>query len=1233
MKHLGLIIPCHHPVKPRAEDETIASGSNTFLIPSLFLQHPTGDHFKSMQLHAPQHTVRLVLLPTGEGPSTTQFAMKKTLLKSALLPTTFFVQVIGLLTASRKFSSFPALSQTVALFQANEYSCQAQIDFGTKSIEFSLVGFQSARDQFLRLVKTIVYEVIQLHYPYCQAKLFVPSTDDLFEEAALNLALTRVPESSGHPSILRTPLFLLGCDEHTKNSLENFGLFEARHISSTSTVFDVDCDKIGRQVGRSGESKGKAVHDKAASAETGTASSAFGSQQAYPGDSDEESMDDEDDKERDERDGDGSSKPVFFPESSSPADDAVHLRCFRVRGIGQYNALSPYLLRSGGIFCISFGFEDIRQAVEAYASDSGQSSPDSSTAPSPRSSVLQSLLNHLGNVIKSTDSGAILLLLSLPAKSHTLIEKREVSSGLQSFIATHCEAAMRRIQLCGSLCFFPTCSSLSQHDAGIQAALSTITERFLAQVELNATLQPLIRQLNVAIDHLVRPEDSLKVRHETEQYLSSLRRAPSSRRYISFQQFRRLCNLLQPGLPDKDLSNVLHVLHRHLVVSHFNVQGLATLIILDIMWVWSAMDKVLSNGADQAVAGDIQATEAQPERTGILASQALDHAWATLAKEEQQILMRLTQQLHIMTKVPEEDAFFTSLLLPTTGEHPPVDPSLTRIHFALILTKAALEQEALSTAKAIEFGGGAAERFPQLQVCLFSVLQQQTKYINEFHYPPTAWQGHLSFAIGSCIFHLEIDLELNCIRGCIHAPEHANVREPLEMVIQATLECAPQHRQTVSALFSLDEWSPVSYSIGDAPAPLLLMSTIDGLLDKEPLPENFALCGENIDARQFMERFHRLQRPKNHMWFLNSIQRVLPSEHGTGISEIDPHDHELLDWIERELPRYTSVVNTTVANSPSNVDLFRKYIPRLEKRIRSQPFQINQAGLSSPQKMTLAKLNRTIQLSGGFSNGLVRIALLWHGVASEDAADGILRTGLANFAREDSGYFGTGVYLTPQAEYALGYATKLLAEGESDDPPEGDFYLILCAVAFGAVYPVTWENDYDHDATPLRCHFAGTAPMTSHCDARYAEISKFNDHHCAREVGTGEFEEFVMNESSAVLPFAKVCVRVTKTSGKLLFRSVKGEVLPGTEFELLQQQKQQMKEEHEQELAKLRQQMEEMKALLLQQQPQSPTQARLTASHDGEAHQHGNTLMDVEVLADDMSPSAEPPEPQVPKTT
>jgi serine/threonine protein kinase/Leucine-rich repeat (LRR) protein len=85
------------------------------------------------------------------------------------------------------------------------------------------------------------------------------------------------------------------------------------------------------------------------------------------------------------------------------------------------------------------------------------------------------------------------------------------------------------------------------------------------------------------------------------------------------------------------------------------------------------------------------------------------------------------------------------------------------------------------------------------------------------------------------------------------------------------------------------------------------------------------------------------------------------------------------------------------------------------------------------------------------NDGLSRIVFAWHGT-HETNIDAVCRDGLRPLQSTDGGFFGIGVYLAMEAEYARQYA-----RATSDQHPAT---LILYACSVSQVYPVTVEADY-----------------------------------------------------------------------------------------------------------------------------------------------------------------------------
>ena len=73
----------------------------------------------------------------------------------------------------------------------------------------------------------------------------------------------------------------------------------------------------------------------------------------------------------------------------------------------------------------------------------------------------------------------------------------------------------------------------------------------------------------------------------------------------------------------------------------------------------------------------------------------------------------------------------------------------------------------------------------------------------------------------------------------------------------------------------------------------------------------------------------------------------------------------------------------------------------------------------------------------------------------------------------DSGYFGAGVYLTPQAGYACDYASGASGHEPRPQNDSREWVLLLCADVLGNAYPVSRRTDYDrpNDLRTVRLGF------------------------------------------------------------------------------------------------------------------------------------------------------------------
>ena len=160
----------------------------------------------------------------------------------------------------------------------------------------------------------------------------------------------------------------------------------------------------------------------------------------------------------------------------------------------------------------------------------------------------------------------------------------------------------------------------------------------------------------------------------------------------------------------------------------------------------------------------------------------------------------------------------------------------------------------------------------------------------------------------------------------------------------------------------------------------------------------------------------------------------------------------------------------------------------------------------------------------------VRVLLLWHG-CSAAVADEIMSKGPACLAAQDDGFFGAGIYFTPQPEYAAAYAAGLFnTSAKKQDASSGvarpKRVILLCAVCVGSVYPISRAIDYPSNGRN-KCSLHGQA-LTRGWDARYVLVDRRLGFQAAAADTPlhFDFEEVVVAHDSQVLPIAKVEIDV-----------------------------------------------------------------------------------------------------------
>lgn len=140
-----------------------------------------------------------------------------------------------------------------------------------------------------------------------------------------------------------------------------------------------------------------------------------------------------------------------------------------------------------------------------------------------------------------------------------------------------------------------------------------------------------------------------------------------------------------------------------------------------------------------------------------------------------------------------------------------------------------------------------------------------------------------------------------------------------------------------------------------------------------------------------------------------------------------------------------------------NADLRRNFdsqVGTFEDRIAANPtvFKIPFSDDGVKQGL-LERFHRHSMPTEGLDHA--RIVLAWHG-CSHAALSSICSLGTADLRRNDGGFFGAGIYLTPHSEYAAKYSRL----GNRNEHKE--YVMLLCMIVVANTYPISRKTDYPH---------------------------------------------------------------------------------------------------------------------------------------------------------------------------
>jgi hypothetical protein len=128
-------------------------------------------------------------------------------------------------------------------------------------------------------------------------------------------------------------------------------------------------------------------------------------------------------------------------------------------------------------------------------------------------------------------------------------------------------------------------------------------------------------------------------------------------------------------------------------------------------------------------------------------------------------------------------------------------------------------------------------------------------------------------------------------------------------------------------------------------------------------------------------------------------------------------------------------------------------------------FHLQLGGLTADQQDSKKQVVRWLKQRFVAPRRDVNILYTFHG-CKFSLVESILRNGLVALHRQDGGFFGRGIYVTPHIEYAARYASGefFAVEPSSSAHPwmaANSFPVIVCASFVSLAYPLTRDADYN----------------------------------------------------------------------------------------------------------------------------------------------------------------------------
>jgi len=195
--------------------------------------------------------------------------------------------------------------------------------------------------------------------------------------------------------------------------------------------------------------------------------------------------------------------------------------------------------------------------------------------------------------------------------------------------------------------------------------------------------------------------------------------------------------------------------------------------------------------------------------------------------------------------------------------------------------------------------------------------------------------------------------------------------------------------------------------------------------------------------------------------------------------------------------------------------VFYNEIEKCEERQKMPEFQVDLSQISGGPQRKEIKSELEKHASKTNHNRGVSIVRAWHGTSLESAHK-ILRSGFANLATLDDGWFGKGIYFTTHPEYGFHYCKN-----------KSQPCLILCYVIMFNPYPVIWDDAKSTDPNDMM--LLGKANYRNF-GCHYVPVIKYDnvDFRPPQPGKKAEFDELVIFQESHILPYALVSVEKKK---------------------------------------------------------------------------------------------------------